>query len=96
MAATLVRIQVMCGRYIGENPGFVAVNIGDNPGFVAVNIGENPGFVRNGNHREILFPFVCRVNMDSIQIKLLEHSICWDFWSCTDFLMEKEARQTFL
>ena len=68
MAATLVRIQVMCGRYIGENqgfvavnigenPGFVAVNIGENPGFVAVNIGENPGFVRNGNHREILFPF---------------------------------------
>ena len=57
MADTLVRIQDMCGRYIGENPGFVAVNIGDNPGFVAVNIGENPGFVRNGNHREILFPF---------------------------------------
>ena len=57
MAATLVRIQVMCDRYIGENPGFVAVNIGENPGFVAVNIGENPGFVRNGNHREILFPF---------------------------------------
>ena len=57
MADTLVRIQDMCGRYIGENPGFVAVNIGENPGFVAVNIGENPGFVRNGNHREILFPF---------------------------------------
>ena len=57
MADTLVRIQDMCGRYIGENPGFVAVNIGENPGFVAVNIGDNPGFVRNGNHREILFPF---------------------------------------